>query len=78
MDLIVDNGKPVEPGKSKKIISTLRGDNKMTMVFSHGDIQQMLINKIYHETPWLSNYRIASMKHNLADNTYTLEWTKAE
>lgn len=53
MDLIVDNGKPVEPSAGKKIISSLIGDNKMTMVFSHNDIQQMIIDKIFHDTHWM-------------------------
>lgn len=76
MDLIVDNGKPVEPSKSKKIVSAIRGDNKMTMVFSHSDIQQMIINKIYHETPWLKPYQKAGLQYNKSDNTFTLEWEK--
>lgn len=76
MDLIVDNGKPVEPSTTKKIISSLKGDIKMTMVFSHTDIQQLIVDQIYNSTSWLKSYKKASLKHNVQDDTYTVEWNK--
>jgi len=76
MDLVVDNGKPVEPSKPQKAMAAVTRDKKLTIVLSHEDVQAMIGNKIYQESPWMKDYKAFTFKHNPSDNTYTLEYLK--
>ena len=56
MELIVNNGKVIEPGAVKKAVAKAKRDVEATITLSHTDVAQMLLNKLYAETPWLQTY----------------------
>ena len=49
--------------------------NVIAVQFSHADLQQLLINKLYHEAAWLKDFKRGLLKNN-ANGSYTVEFYK--
>lgn len=43
--------------------------------FSHADLQQLLINRLYQEAVWLKEFKRGMLKNN-PDGSYTVEFYK--
>ena len=72
MDLVIDNGKVVEPSKIKKAVAAVKRDTDAVIVLPHADVQKMVVHKLWAESRWLEKYKSAGLKYNAADNSFTI------
>lgn len=75
MDLIVDNGKVIEPNFGQKIKAKVKRDQEARVILSSSDLQQLVVNKIHADTPWLEKYTRGSLRYNLDTDTFTVTFT---
>jgi hypothetical protein len=71
MDLVVNNGKPVEPSTIKKVVSALKRDEDAVVVLPWMEIQRIVGNDLYNGSTWLKKYKSFTCKYNPSDQSVT-------
>lgn len=72
MDLVVDNGKPVEPSKMQKAIAAVTRDKDAVIVLPWREIQRIVGNELYNGASWLKKYKSFDAKYNISDQSVTI------
>lgn len=78
MELTVDNGKAVEPTAFKKAKAIVTRDPEAVITLSGDDIQKMLIQKLWDETPWLTKYNRGRVLYDTSTRMFTITFSIAK
>lgn len=70
MELIINNGKVVEPTSGKKIAAVIARDPIASINLPIEIVQRIMVDHLWKDCKWLEKYEYAQMLLN-ADNTYT-------
>lgn len=76
MELIVDNGKVLEPSLVKKIKATMMNDNTATIILPFSEVQGIIGNEIYNDSKWLNNYKTFRLEYDKKSNSFSLIFFK--
>lgn len=61
MEIVVDNGKAVEPSNIKKAVAAMTRDTEAVISLPMTQVQEIVARKLWGESPWLDKYKSASM-----------------
>lgn len=62
MEIVVDNGKALEPSNVKKAVAAVTRDTKAVITLPISHVQEIIARKLWTESPWLEKYKSASME----------------
>lgn len=75
MDLIVDNGKPLEPSSAKKAIAALKRDKALVVTLPSEDINRIVCDHLWSGSTWLGKYKFATVKPSEDGLSYSITFT---
>lgn len=62
MEIVVDNGKIVEPSTVKKAMAAMKSDTKAVVHLPLIQVQEILAHKLWGESQWLSKYKSCAVE----------------
>jgi hypothetical protein len=78
MELIVDNGKAIEPKTINKLVAKVKRDRELKVTMPRADVQHIVGNHIYKNSVWLQSYTHFSLTASADGNEFYITFTKEE